>query len=139
MKRRRRTIWLVVLVLVLVAAGGGAYYYWRLRPGETQPRVSTSVNTTRAFRGDLVISATGVGAIIPASEVTLGFPSSGTLVELNVQVGDTVKAGDALCIIEAMKMMNRLEAEFPCEIVAIHANHGDLVEYDGALIEVRRI
>ncbi|MCF7940687.1 MAG: acetyl-CoA carboxylase biotin carboxyl carrier protein [Spirochaetia bacterium] len=56
-----------------------------------------------------------------------------------VEVGDTVKAGDALCIIEAMKMMNRLEAEFPCEIVAIHANHGDLVEYDGALIEVRRI
>jgi HlyD family secretion protein len=114
MKRRRRTIWLVVLVLVLVAAGGGAYYYWRLRPGETQPRVSTSVNTTHAFRGDLVISATGVGAIIPASEVTLGFPSSGTLVELNVQVGDTVKAGDVLARIddlEARKSVSSAEAQ----------------------------
>lgn len=56
-----------------------------------------------------------------------------------VEVGDTVQAGDTLCIIEAMKMMNRLEAEFPCEIVTIHAEHGKLVEYGGALIEVRRL
>jgi acetyl-CoA carboxylase biotin carboxyl carrier protein len=50
-----------------------------------------------------------------------------------------VKAGDALCIIEAMKMMNRLEAEFSCEIVAFHAEHGRLVEYGTPLIEVKRI
>lgn len=56
-----------------------------------------------------------------------------------VEVGDTVHTGDDLCIIEAMKMMNRLEAEFDCEIVAIHANHGDLVEYGAALLEVRRV
>ena len=56
-----------------------------------------------------------------------------------IEVGDTVNTGDALCIIEAMKMMNRLEAEFPCEIVAIHATHGKLVEYGAALIEVKRI
>ena len=56
-----------------------------------------------------------------------------------IEVGDTVQVGDTLCIIEAMKMMNRLEAEFPCEIVAIHAEHGKLVEYGGALIEVRRL
>ncbi len=56
-----------------------------------------------------------------------------------IEVGDIVQSGDALCIIEAMKMMNRLEAEFPCEIVAIHAQHGDLVEYGAALLEVKRI
>jgi acetyl-CoA carboxylase biotin carboxyl carrier protein len=55
------------------------------------------------------------------------------------EIGDTVKAGDALCIIEAMKMMNRLEAEFSCEIVAFHAEHGRLVEYGTPLIEVKRI
>jgi acetyl-CoA carboxylase biotin carboxyl carrier protein len=55
------------------------------------------------------------------------------------EVGDTVKAGDALCIIEAMKMMNRLEAEFACEIVAFHAEHGTLVEYGAPIIEVKRI
>jgi acetyl-CoA carboxylase biotin carboxyl carrier protein len=55
------------------------------------------------------------------------------------EVGDTVKSGDALCIIEAMKMMNRLEAEFSCEIVAFHAEHGTLVEYGAPLIEVKRI
>ncbi len=56
-----------------------------------------------------------------------------------IEVGDIVKTGDALCIIEAMKMMNRLEAEFPCEVVAILAQHGDLVEYGAALVEVKRI
>lgn len=56
-----------------------------------------------------------------------------------IEVGDTVKPGDALCIIEAMKMMNRLEAEFACEIVAIHAEHGKLVEYGADLIEVRKV
>ncbi len=54
-----------------------------------------------------------------------------------IEVGDTVKTGDALCIIEAMKMLNRLEAEFPCEIVSIRAKNGELVEYDEGIIEVR--
>ena len=56
-----------------------------------------------------------------------------------IEVGDIAKPGDALCIIEAMKMMNRLEAEFACEIVAIHAEHGKLVEYGADLIEVRKV
>lgn len=56
-----------------------------------------------------------------------------------VEIGDTLKQGSPLCIIEAMKMMNKLEAEFPCEVVSILAEHGDLVEYGQALFEVRRI
>ncbi|MDR2521048.1 MAG: acetyl-CoA carboxylase biotin carboxyl carrier protein [Spirochaetaceae bacterium] len=54
-----------------------------------------------------------------------------------VEKGSVVKKGDTLCILEAMKMMNKLEAEFDCEIVAIHAQSGDLVEYGQALFEVR--
>jgi len=114
MKRGKRTIWLIALVLVLGAAGGGGYHYWRVRPKDVQPGASTVVNTTRAFRGDLVISATGVGTIIPSSEVTLGFPSSGTLVELNVQVGDTVQAGDVLARIDdldARRAVSSAEAQ----------------------------
>lgn len=55
-----------------------------------------------------------------------------------VKVGSKVKAGDTLCILEAMKMMNHLEAEFDCEILAVKANNGDLVEYDQTLFEVKR-
>ena len=53
--------------------------------------------------------------------------------------GSKVKAGDTLCILEAMKMMNHLEAEFDCEILAVKAASGDLVEYGQALFEVKRL
>ncbi|MDR2021188.1 MAG: acetyl-CoA carboxylase biotin carboxyl carrier protein subunit, partial [Treponema sp.] len=56
-----------------------------------------------------------------------------------VRPGSKVKAGDSLCILEAMKMMNHLEAEFDCEILSVLAGTGDLVEYDQALFEVKRL
>lgn len=54
-----------------------------------------------------------------------------------VTEGCSVKKGDSLCIIEAMKVMNRLEAEFNCEILSIEAKNGDLVEYGQELFRVR--
>jgi acetyl-CoA carboxylase biotin carboxyl carrier protein len=56
-----------------------------------------------------------------------------------VTPGAAVKAGAPLCILEAMKMMNQLEAEFDCEIVAVKAGSGDLVEYGQPLFEVKRL
>ncbi|MCX7655925.1 MAG: acetyl-CoA carboxylase biotin carboxyl carrier protein [Treponemataceae bacterium] len=56
-----------------------------------------------------------------------------------VEVGSKVKAGQTLCILEAMKMMNHLEAEFDCEILAVKAQNGDLVEYGQVLFEVKRV
>jgi len=55
-----------------------------------------------------------------------------------VTQGAKVKAGEKLCILEAMKMMNNLEAEFDCEIVSVLASNGDLVEYGQALFEIKR-
>ena len=56
-----------------------------------------------------------------------------------VKPGTKVKAGDTLCILEAMKMMNHLEAEFSCEIIDTHAASGDLVEYGQPLFTVKRL
>jgi acetyl-CoA carboxylase biotin carboxyl carrier protein len=56
-----------------------------------------------------------------------------------VRPGSIVKSGDSLCILEAMKMMNHLEAEFDCEILAVKASSGDLVEYGQVLFEVKRL
>lgn len=56
-----------------------------------------------------------------------------------VKSGTTVKAGQILCALEAMKMMNRLEAEFDCEILAVKASNGDMVEYGQTLFEVKRL
>ena len=53
-------------------------------------------------------------------------------------VGKRVKSGETLCILEAMKMMNHLEAEFDCEIISVKAKNGDLVEYGQSIFEVKR-
>ncbi|UAY77826.1 acetyl-CoA carboxylase biotin carboxyl carrier protein [Pasteurella canis] len=51
-----------------------------------------------------------------------------------VEVGQTVKVGDALCIVEAMKMMNRIEADKAGVVKAILTNDGEAVEFDQKLI-----
>lgn len=51
-----------------------------------------------------------------------------------VEVGQTVKVGDALCIVEAMKMMNRIEADKAGVVKTILINDGEPVEFDEPLI-----
>ncbi len=53
-----------------------------------------------------------------------------------VQVGDRVKEGDTLCIIEAMKMMNQIEADVAGTIKSIRAQNGDPVEYGQILFVI---
>ncbi|ACS96536.1 acetyl-CoA carboxylase, biotin carboxyl carrier protein [Aggregatibacter aphrophilus NJ8700] len=53
-----------------------------------------------------------------------------------VEVGQSVKVGDALCIVEAMKMMNRIEADKAGVVKAILVNDGDPVEFDEPLIVI---
>jgi acetyl-CoA carboxylase biotin carboxyl carrier protein len=56
-----------------------------------------------------------------------------------VQTGDHVKKGQTLCILEAMKMMNKLDAEADCEILAVKAHPGDLVEFGQVLFEIKKL
>lgn len=56
-----------------------------------------------------------------------------------VQVGDKVKKGEILCIIEAMKVMNELEADFDMEIVSIALDNAQLVEFGQVVFEVKAI
>lgn len=53
-----------------------------------------------------------------------------------VQVGDRVNEGDTLCIIEAMKMMNQIEAEVSGVIKSIRVQNGEPVEYGQTLFVI---
>ena len=53
-----------------------------------------------------------------------------------VEVGTSVKTGDTLCIIEAMKLMNEIESEFSGKIVKILVKDGETVEYGTPLFEI---
>lgn len=56
-----------------------------------------------------------------------------------VAVGDTVKKGQTIGIIEAMKIMNEIEAEFDCKILSIETDDGQPVEYGSNLIKVEKL
>jgi acetyl-CoA carboxylase biotin carboxyl carrier protein len=53
-----------------------------------------------------------------------------------VQVGDRINEGDTLCIIEAMKMMNQIEADVSGVIQSIRVQNGDPVEYGQTLFVI---
>jgi acetyl-CoA carboxylase biotin carboxyl carrier protein len=55
------------------------------------------------------------------------------------KVGDTIRKGQTLGIIEAMKIMNELEAEFDCKILEVLVNDGQVIEYDTPLFRIERV
>jgi len=53
-----------------------------------------------------------------------------------IEVGQSVNAGDTICIVEAMKMMNQIEADKSGTITAIHVEDGEPVEFDQPLVTI---
>jgi len=56
-----------------------------------------------------------------------------------VRVGDQVKNGQTVCILEAMKLMNEIQAEFDCEIEAVLVSNEQKVEYGQPLFRVKKL
>ena len=80
----------------------------------------------------------------PSGTVTIEAPMVGTFYRATspeappfVSEGDTITEGQALCIIEAMKLMNEIEAEVAGEVVKIHHDSGQPVQYGEPLFAVR--
>ena len=75
-----------------------------------------------------VVKSPIVGTFYRSSE-----PDSASFVD----VGSTVKKGDVLCIIEAMKLMNEIDSEYDGEIVNIYVENGQAVQYGERLFAIR--
>ncbi len=56
-----------------------------------------------------------------------------------VRVGDHVKSGQTVCILEAMKLMNEIQAEYDCEIEAVLVSNEQKVEYGQPLFRVKKL
>ncbi len=54
-----------------------------------------------------------------------------------VSVGDAVRKGQVLCIIEAMKLMNEIDSEYDGEVVSIYVENGQAVQYGERLFAIR--
>ena len=53
-----------------------------------------------------------------------------------VKVGDTVNAGDVVCIIESMKLMNEINCEFSGKVAEIYVNNGEPVEFGQKIMRI---
>lgn len=69
------------------------------------------------------------GHVVKAPMVGTFYRASSPDASPFVEVGQTVKAGDTLCVIEAMKLMNEIEADISGVIKAIQVENGQAVEY----------
>jgi multidrug efflux pump subunit AcrA (membrane-fusion protein) len=99
----RRKTWLirgVAAALVVILAGGAAWFF--LGRSSTTAQASSSKaamaasQTTTVKKGDIRVTATGSATLVASQSVDLSFTTNGTVSELNVKLGDSVKTGDVL-------------------------------------------
>lgn len=125
-----------------------------IKEGEESVRISRGSSVAPMVQAAPVMAAPAMAAApapvaAPAAEAapaapaghTVNSPMVGTFYRSPspsapafVEVGKTVKAGDVICIVEAMKMMNQIEADKSGVVEAILVEDGQPVEYDQPLI-----
>ncbi|HTF96054.1 MAG TPA: acetyl-CoA carboxylase biotin carboxyl carrier protein [Cellvibrio sp.] len=132
-----------------------------IKEGEESVRIARNSGTTQYFSAPAPAFAAPAAApaaaptaapasapaVAPAAPVSSGHvvksPMVGTFYRSPspgspsfIEVGKTVKAGDVICIIEAMKMMNQIEADKSGVIEAILVEDGNPVEFDQPLVTI---
>jgi acetyl-CoA carboxylase biotin carboxyl carrier protein len=136
------------LVELVRASGVGEI---RVRQGETEISIKARPEVPPTPLGDQISSATtqGVPDVVEPSPEADGLhavrsPVVGTFYrapapgeDAYVEVGDTVGAGQTLCIVEAMKLMNEIVADVSGEVVEVLAENAGGVEYDQPLFYLR--
>ena len=95
--------------------------------------ISTTSSTSEA------VTSTTSGDVITSPMVGTYYSSPSPESPSFVEVGSTVKKGQTLCILEAMKIMNEVEAEFDCKIIEILVKDGSPVEYDMPIFVVEKL
>jgi acetyl-CoA/propionyl-CoA carboxylase biotin carboxyl carrier protein len=92
---------------------------WVPEAGAGGPAASTARTTRKRVHGAHDVAGTGSGAVT--------VPMQGTIVKVLVAVGDTVEVGQTICVLEAMKMENAVNAEKAGVVKEIRVSAGDSV------------
>jgi len=122
----RKTGFWIALIVILLAAGGGGYYYYNVYLPAQEPEEKLA-QTATVRRGEIIISASGAGSVIPAVELDLSFQSGGVLTELLVSVGGKVQAGDVLAQLDDTQARKALIAA-ELQVVQADGKLADLLD-----------
>lgn len=108
-KKRKGFILLVVALLVLVSLGLGLWQTAQAsKLNAAQATASAGAyQTTTVRRGDIALSVAGTGEVVTTQSIDLGFSASGTIAELNVQVGDQVTKGQVLAVLGGIEKLKQ--------------------------------
>jgi len=98
-------------------------------PAAAAPAQAAAAPVAEEISGDFIAS--------PMVGTFYGSPSPDS--PAFVKAGDTVKKGQTLCILEAMKIMNELEAEYDCKILEVLVQDGQPIEYDTPLFKIEKL
>ncbi len=74
---------------------------------------------------------------VPIGEATIKAPMPGLVVDVPVDEGQPIMAGEVLVILESMKMENELRAEWDGTVRSVHVHPGDVASQDQALVTMR--
>ena len=96
-------------------------------PSPAPAPASAAASQARAPRDENLVTAPMVGTFYAS-------PAPGA--KAFVEVGEEVRVGQVLCIIEAMKMMNQIESERAGKVVAVLAKNGEPVEFGQPLFAI---
>lgn len=77
------------------------------------------------------------GDFVTAPMVGTFYLSSSPTAEPFIKVGDKIKAGDVVCIIEAMKLFNEIESTLSGEVLELLVKNGEVVEYGQPLFKIK--
>ena len=130
---RKRIAW-ITLALILVIAGGFLYLTLSAASADSNREGvtgETEIQGAVARTGELTLSVSGSGELVSVSEAGLAFQDKGELVELNVQVGDQVQAGDVLARLQIDQTAAELAANLTgaeLEILRTQQNLDQLYE-----------
>jgi acetyl-CoA carboxylase biotin carboxyl carrier protein len=118
------------------AAAAAAPAYAPPPPAAPAPQASAAAPVSAQSPEPATAPPEEDGFLVTAPMVGTFYSSSSPGAAPYVQVGDRISEGDTLCIIEAMKMMNQIEADVSGVIKSIRVQNGEPVEYGQTLFVI---
>jgi RND family efflux transporter MFP subunit len=129
----KKSLIIIAAVILLITASGFGYYSQVYLPAQATP--APTLNTTKVRTGDISITASGAGSILPNTKESVGFRVGGVLSELTVAVGDQVVEGQVVARLDDTSA--RLKFYQAEQIVASYFSQESINQAEIALLSAK--
>ena len=103
--KKRKRMWVVSAIAILVIGSAAAWTFLKPEGDTGMESTEAQTSTTKVSRGSLVLSTTGTGTLVAGDTIDLSFATSGTVAEVNVEVGDVVSTDNVLAVLDDLDVL----------------------------------